>query len=160
MIVRAERPEDVAAAHAVHVAAFQREVEARLADELRADGDVLDALVAEVDGAVVGAVVLSRATIDGRGSVALGPIGVLPAHQRQGIGSALVDAALAAATGRRASEVVLLGDPAYYSRFGFVDGVTLGVLAPDPSWGRYFQVRPLSAARPGAFRYAPAFDRA
>lgn len=40
---------------------------------------------------------------------------------------------------------MLLGDPAYYGRFGFVLAERLGILAPDPSWAAHFQVRPLSA---------------
>ena len=162
MIVRPEQPGEAAAVHAVHLAAFGREVEARLADELRADGDVLLALVAEVDGAVVGSLLLSRATIGSRRSVALGPVGVLPEHQGVGIGSALVRAALDAADELGAREVVLLGDPDLYGRFGFVNGASLGVGSPDPSWGRYFQVRPMTAWDPadvGSFRYAPAFER-
>ena len=58
--------------------------------------------------------------------------------------------------------VVLLGEPAYYSRFGFVAASTLGIEAPDPAWGDYFQARALSAwdgQRSGRFRYAAPFDR-
>jgi putative acetyltransferase len=57
--------------------------------------------------------------------------------------------------------VGLLGEPAYYRRFGFVPATDLGIEAPDPAWGEYFQVRPLWSYGPalrGRFRYAPPFD--
>ena len=57
--------------------------------------------------------------------------------------------------------IVLLGDPAYYGRFGFVAGAELGILAPDPAWGEYFQALRLAAATDahrGGFRYARPFD--
>ena len=57
--------------------------------------------------------------------------------------------------------VVLLGDPGYYGRFGFVAGTSIGITPPEPAWGRHFQARPLHAWRPdlaGAFRYAAPFD--
>jgi putative acetyltransferase len=71
-------------------------------------------------------------------------------------------AVLAAADAVDEPAVALLGDPAYYRRFGFVAGSTLGVLPPVPEWGPHFQVRPLNAwddSLRGIFRYARAFDR-
>lgn len=71
-------------------------------------------------------------------------------------------AVLAAADALDEPAVALLGDPAYYSRFGFVAGATLGVLPPVLEWGRHFQVRSLNAwddTLRGTFRYAQAFDR-
>ena len=58
--------------------------------------------------------------------------------------------------------VVLLGDPAYYSRFGFGPASDLGVLAPDPQWGDFFQalaLGPREDVPAGTFRYAEPFDR-
>jgi putative acetyltransferase len=152
---------------AVHSAAFgggANAAEARLVDELRADQDVIPALsiVAVLNGDVVGHVICSRASIADRPSIGLGPLGVIPAYQRRGVGQALLHAVLAAADALDEPAVALLGDPAYYSRFGFVPGATMGVLPPVPEWGRYFQVRPLTAwddSLHGTFRYARAFDR-
>jgi putative acetyltransferase len=158
---------DQSSVRTVHRAAFgdgADAAEAQLVDNLRADRDVIPALslVAVVDGAVVGHVVCSRASIDNQPSIGLGPLGVLPAHQRRGVGQALMHAVLAAADALDEPAVALLGDPSYYSRFGFVAGSTLEVLPPVPEWGRYFQVRPLNAwhdSLGGTFRYASAFDR-
>ena len=58
--------------------------------------------------------------------------------------------------------VALLGDPAYYRRFGFRPASTVGVEAPDPAWGEKFQVRTLTAYEPGltgTFEYAEPFGR-
>ncbi|MGH4006753.1 MAG: GNAT family N-acetyltransferase [Pseudonocardiaceae bacterium] len=167
MLLRRELPVDQSAVRVVHNAAFGgggAAAEAQLVDDLRADGDVIAALsiVAVLDGDVVGHVICSRANIADRPSIGLGPLGVLPAYQRRGVGQALMHAVLAAADALDEPAVALLGEPAYYHRFGFVVGATLGVLPPVPEWGRYFQLRPLNAwddSLRGTFRYARAFDR-
>src|SRR5690349_13873785 len=94
VLVRRELPDDRPDVFAVHASAFETEMEARLVDELRDDGDVVArlSLVATLDGATVGHVVCSRATVDGRPCLGLGPLGVLPAHQRRGAGKALMHA--------------------------------------------------------------------
>lgn len=171
MLIRRERPDDADAIRAIHEAAFDKSEleghpapEAQLVDELRTDGDVVPelSLVAEVDGAIVGHVVCSRATMRGRPSLGLGPIGVRPDVQGAGIGSALMHAAIAAADALGEPAIVLLGHPDYYPRFGFEPAVGYGITPPQP-WGpRYFMVRRLTAWDPelaGAFRYAPAFER-
>jgi putative acetyltransferase len=89
-----------------------------------------------------------------------GPIGVLPDHQGLGIGSALMNALLAAADAAEVPLVALLGAPHHYSRLGFRPARELGVVPPEPEWGDAFQVRPLAAytkSLAGPFRYAPAF---
>ncbi|MDQ4020322.1 MAG: N-acetyltransferase [Actinomycetota bacterium] len=166
MLLRREH-RDQSAVRAVHNAAFgggADTAEAQLVDDLRADGDVIAALsiVAVVHGDVVGHVICSRARIADRSSIGLGPLGVIPDCQRRGVGQALMHAVLAAADALDEPAVALLGDPGYYSRFGFVAGATLGVLPPVPEWAGHFQVRPLHSwddSRRGTFRYAPAFDR-
>jgi putative acetyltransferase len=73
-----------------------------------------------------------------------------------------MEAALAAAEVTGEPVVVLLGDPKYYSRFGFVPASTLGIESPGPWGDAYFQARPLatwSAGLAGPFRYAAAFER-
>ncbi len=171
MIVRRERPGDVAAARAVQAAAFptpegaDEPIEAVLLDQLREDDGWLEdlSLVAEVDGEVVGHVVCTRGTVgaDRRPALGLGPIGVRPDHQGQGIGSALVHAVVAVAEARDETLVALLGSTEYYPRFGFQPAADHGVEAPDPTWGAHFQVRVLdpSAVVAGPFVYAEPFSR-
>ncbi len=141
----------------------ERSVESRLVDELRNAGDDIPqlCLVALEDGDVVGHVMCSRGHVGELGLVALGPIGVRPSRQRAGVGAALMHAVLGAADALNEAAVFLLGEPDYYARFGFVPAAEHGVAAPDLAWGRYFQVRPLTAWNPvctGAFRYPAAFD--
>ena len=90
-----------------------------------------------VDGdTVVGHVQMSRGGSAPTPVVALGPIGVLPARQGQGIGAALVRAALEEATQRGERVVMLLGSPAFYRRFGFRARARLGAEEPVRRRGR------------------------
>jgi putative acetyltransferase len=168
MLVREERPEDVPAVEAVTTAAFAapgdgEPVETRLLRELRADAGWLPAysLVAEDErGELVGHVVCTRGDVDGAPALGLGPISVAPASQRAGIGSALMRAVLVAAREGGETLVCLLGDPAYYGRFGFAPAAELGVAAPEPAWGAYFQALALAPDPPsGTFAYAAPFSR-
>jgi putative acetyltransferase len=167
MILRQATPADAAAVRLVHSRAFAREagapvVEALLWDrlvELGADVPVLT-FVAAVEGQVVGHVGVSEAEIDGRPVVAIGPVGVLPSHQRRGVGSALVHAVIGAAEATRRRVLILLGSPDYYARFGFQPAQPLGIEPPVTAWGEHFQVLPLTAYDPalvGTFSYAAPF---
>lgn len=162
MLIRREAPADHAAVDALHRAAFAGSAyEARLATELRTGPWALPrlALVAVDRDTVVGHVVASRATVDGRAAVGVGPLGVTPAWQGRGAGSALMHALLGATQALDETLLGLLGDPRYYRRFGFAAAAELGVLAPDPAWGEHFQALALTADAPrGAFRYADPFS--
>ncbi|RBY85485.1 GNAT family N-acetyltransferase [Blastococcus sp. TF02A-30] len=176
MIIRREQPADHDAVRALHRAAFARDPltgavrapadvpEARLVDELREDSGFLRhlSLVAVRDGVLAGHVMATRGWLEPTGAPALGlgPLGVLPAEQRNGVGSCLVHALLAVAEACDEGLVALLGAPGYYRRFGFRAAADLGVGAPDPRWGEHFQARQLTG-RPsgGTFRYAEPFSR-
>ncbi len=166
MLIRRERPADANAIRALHRAAFapSEHDHGRLVDELRDDGDAVAelSLVAERDGEIVGHVVCSYATVDGRRCLGLGPIGVLPERQRVGVGAALMHAVIAAADALGEPAIVLLGHAAYYPRFGFEPAADHGIL-PAEDWGReVFLVRRLGAwdgTLRGTFRFASAFDR-
>jgi putative acetyltransferase len=112
-------------------------------------------------GVVVGHVTASQATVATDPVVAVGPIGVLPERQGTGIGSAMMDALLAAVDAADVPLIVLLGAPEYYSRFGFRPAEDLGVIPPEPEWGDAFQARTLTAyteSVAGRFQYALAFS--
>lgn len=126
MHIRPERPEDVDAIHALTRDAFigaphSNQTEPFIIDALRAGGALAVSLVAEDGGTLVGHVALSPVRLsDGtEGWYGLGPISVVPTRQGEGIGSALMHAALAALDARGAAGCVLLGEPGYYGRFGF-----------------------------------------
>jgi putative acetyltransferase len=176
VIIRREHPRDHDAVRAVHLAAFTRDpvsgavrppedvVEARLVDELREDAGFLPhlSLVAELDDVVTGHVILTRGWLEpARAPVlGLGPLGVRPEAQRSGVGTALVHSVLAVAEAAGETLVALLGEPAYYRRFGFRAAEELGIGAPEPRWGRHFQARRLAGPRTGGtFRYADSFQR-
>lgn len=163
--VRAETPADRSAVLAVVRAAFADHGErvAALVEEL--GGHRAVSLVADIGGQVVGHVQLSRSWLDARERLVdvlvLSPLGVVPARQGVGIGTALVQAAIRAAEDLGAPLVFLEGDPAYYARFGFEPGDRHGFLRPsvripEPA----FQVRLLSSYEPwmrGALVYAEPF---
>lgn len=124
--LRGERAGDAAALARVIVAAFSDEpqggqFERRIVDALRADGRLSVSLVAVRDGRLVGHVAFSPVAIGagGEGWHGLAPLAVWPGCQRQGIGAALVRAGLDALRRAGARGCVVLGEPAYYARFGF-----------------------------------------
>ena len=108
---------------------------------------------------MAGHVVCTRGEAGGAPALGLGPISVAPERQRAGIGSALMHAVVAAAEARGERLVCLLGDPAYYGRFGFVAAAGLGVAAPDPAWGAYFQARALARTPARPLRLRAPFGR-
>ena len=125
MEIRPERPEDRDRSLEIERLAFGSDEEVAIVEGVRDDVGSF-ALVAELDGELVGHVQLSRAWIGENGVLALGPIGVLPDRQGQGIGSALMWDALEAAKTNGESAVILLGSQAFYPRFGFEPASGLG----------------------------------
>jgi putative acetyltransferase len=163
VLIRRERPDDIAAITEVHAAAFDTEMEANLVTALRASDAWLPALslVAEDHGRVIGHVVCTRAHIADVPALGLGPLGIRPAHQKSGVGSALMHAVLGAADALDEPIVVLLGHTDYYPRFGFEPASRYGIEPPVASWGEHFQARPLStydSAVRGPFAYAQPFN--
>ena len=123
MILRAEQPGEAGAIGALITAAFATAAhsdgtEAAIMARLRDSGDLLLSLVAEEAG-VLGHVAASPVTIGGaEGWACIAPVSVAPAVQRQGVGTALVQAALADLRAQGLGGVIVLGDPCYYGRFG------------------------------------------
>ncbi|MDX6277612.1 MAG: putative acetyltransferase [Nocardioidaceae bacterium] len=167
MEIRAELPADRAACLALVTAAFQKAagvepIETGLIRELFESPAYLPdlSIVAESAGEVVGHVITTRASVGEQPSLGLGPISVAPGHQREGIGSALMRATIELATARGEATIVLLGDPDYYERFGFVRADALGIEPPE-DWGRFFMVLPLvdQPVPKGRFEYAEPFRK-
>jgi putative acetyltransferase len=148
--IRPEGPEDAEAIRRLHDAAFGGPDEARIVDSLRAAGLAMLSLVAvenRVD--VVGHVLFSPMTHDGPSNLrvaAMAPVGVDPARQRRGIGSAVIREGLEMLRDSGVDVVCVLGDPAFYRRFGFEVSERLGITPADdvPAWA--FQAL---ALRPG-----------
>lgn len=164
MIIRSERPCDAEAIGAVVTAAFAQALhasgtEAAIVDALRAAGALTISLVAEdEDGAVMGHVAFSPVTIDGRqiGWFGLGPVAVRPDRQRGGVGQALIRAGLDRLKAQGAQGCVVLGEPAYYGRFGFRSDPGLRYRDAPVA---YFQRLDFGSGRPtGMAGYPQAFE--
>jgi putative acetyltransferase len=160
--IREERAGDAAAIGSVHLAAFSTPTEANLVEQLRSDGDITASLIAIDDGEIVGHVLFSRMSVEADGREldgwGLAPVAVMPDRQRTGIGSALVEAGIGRAQSTGVQIIFVLGEPAYYGRFGFDAKGAAGFASPYA--GRYFQARQLAnLPQPlvGRADYAPAF---
>jgi putative acetyltransferase len=163
MIIRPEIAEDAPAIRAVTAAAFKGApyssgTEAAIVDALRDAGALTLSLVAEEQGRIVGHVAFSPVTINGKagGWFGLGPVSVEPAEQRRGIGQALIRDGLERLKSAGAEGCVLLGDPAYYGRFGFISDLRLryGDVPPE-----YFQRLSFTGIEPeGEVAYHVGFN--
>jgi len=130
-LVRAPKPKDFPAIHAVEAAAFGREDEALIVENVRAEGASLVELVAETDGEIVGHVLFSRMTTEPTRRIAgLGPVGVRPDLQNRGYGEALCQAGIDTLRRMGADAVVVLGHPTYYPRFGFSREAAAQIASP------------------------------
>ena len=163
LTIREERAGDASAIAALTEAAFRDAphrsgTESAIVERLRSDGDLaLSLVLVNADETIIGHAAFSPVTIsDGTpGWFGLGPVSVIPLRQRAGIGTALIQAGLDRLRSRRARGCVVLGEPAYYGRFGFGHDPRLAHPGPPPE---YFQALPFAEGPPaGTVRYAPAF---
>lgn len=160
--IRKEHPNDIQAIHDATVAAFLNaphtgHTEQFIVKALREAGVLSISLVAEFESQIVGHIALSPVTIsDGATDwYGLGPISVIPEYQGKGVGSALMNEAIATLKTLNANGCVLLGDPNYYQRFGFTpkDGLILPEMPAE-----YFQALLLQGELPqGNVAYHDAF---
>lgn len=161
--IRDENPSDAVAIEVVTAAAFHAathtsHTEQFIVRALRDSGKLTVSLVAEENGQVIGHVAVSPVTIsDGTpGFYGLGPISVAPAHQGKGVGTLLMEQALARLRAFGARGCVVLGDPSYYSRFGFNAEPTLVLPGVPPE---YFQTISFVGSLPlGQVKYHDAFE--
>jgi putative acetyltransferase len=160
--IRSEGTADHAAIARVQRAAFGREAEADLVSALRHDGLAVLSLVALHSEIVVGHVMFSALRVEvSRDLVAtsLAPLAVAPVFQRRGYGSALVRAGIEGLRAKGCQAIIVLGDPAYYARFGFSAGLTRNLIAPFR--GPAFMGLELSAGaltgHVGSVTYPPPF---
>ena len=121
-MIRAEEQSDIPLVRSLHRSAFPTAAEADLVDALRASGHLLVSLVAMDTSQLVGHVAFSPVSISDASPVGAGlaPVAVLPAHQQRGFGARLIRAGIEACRDIGIDYVVVLGEPSYYQRFGFV----------------------------------------
>lgn len=161
MLIRPERLGDAARIHAVHAGAFPTAAEARLVDQLRAAGHLRVSLVAEVGDVMVGHVAFSPVTASsGAAGAGLAPISVVDSYRLRGIATNLIRDGLAACREAGFGWVAVLGQPRYYSRFGFRAASEFG-LSDAYRGGAAFQalelVRGTLPVGGGLVRYAREF---
>jgi putative acetyltransferase len=128
IIIRNETHDDISAITEVTIAAFKtlkisNHTEQFIIEALRAAKALIVSLVAEMDGRMIGHIAFSPITIsDGTPNwYGLGPVSVLPEHQRKGIGKALIKEGLARLKDINAQGCCLVGHPDYYRKFGFTN---------------------------------------
>lgn len=130
IMIRAEIPSDIDTIYKIEAAAFEGEAHADLVNLLRAEDELILSQVAGLNDTIVGHAAYSLVTVTDGDIVqrfpALGPIGVLPRYQGQGIGSALVRAGLEAMRDMGYGLLFLVGSPRYYPRFGYQPAQPLG----------------------------------
>lgn len=130
--IRESLPGDKTSIETLYAEAFPDEDLLPVVRELLRGGPRVFSLVAMAEGALVGHVSFTYCSIVGRSDkvAMLAPLAVAPARQRQGIGKALVHAGFRKLEDAGISHVYVLGDPAYYGRFGFTP--EYGVSPPYP----------------------------
>jgi putative acetyltransferase len=165
MLIRAEEEKDRTAVHAVNASAFETLAEADLVDALREQAQPIVSLVAEDDGVVVGHIMFSPVSLSGHPELkvmGLAPMAVAPAHQRKGVGSALVRAGLERCKELGFSAVVVLGHPEYYPRFGFSPAAGFGIRceheAPEEAFMAVEIQRAALSGKSGTVKYHAAFS--
>jgi len=152
ILIRPETPADHTAIHDVTERAFATMPysdgdEQELIDKLRESEVLSISLVAESDGEVAGHIAFSPASAaDGsQGWFALGPVAVEPKLQRQGVGKKLIRQGIELLGKLNASGCVLVGDPNYYSYFGFKP---FPQFCPEGQPAEFFMILPLAIAKP------------
>jgi putative acetyltransferase len=156
VIIRPETAADHDAIRKVNDEAFGGPIEAKLVDAIRASDRFLPelSLVAVSEGQTRGHVISSYVDVEpgSRRVLQVGPLAVLPSHQRRGIGSALMEETIRIADARGEPLLLIEGNPRYYERFGFTRADAVGIEPPPEAHGpQYFMIRPLAGYDP-AFR--------
>jgi len=162
MEIREEHAGDISEIRELNQQAFGQSQEGNIVDALRSNGAVLLSLVATLDDHVVGHILYSPVSLSGVDGAALGPMAVLPQHQRQGIGSKLIEEG-----NRRLKEsgcpfIIVVGHANFYPRFGFKRASTCAIACEWEIPDEAFMVLTLDHARmagvSGLAQYRPEFS--
>jgi len=167
MEVRSEKPEDIEAIRKVNIAAFGRESEANLVDQLRNVTSTFSFVAVESDQ-IVGHIFFSPVVIQGECAdnlplLGLAPVAVIPDYQRQGIGTLLIEYGLENCAQFGCKAVVVLGSPEYYPRFGFIRAKEKGLRCEYTVPDEAFMVLELESGAlhgcVGTVKYHSEFDK-
>ncbi len=149
--IREIRPSDLAPLEALYAKAFPNEDLLPLVRELLDEVRAVLSLVFDADGAPIGHAAFTRCSVAGLPETValLGPIAVLPVSQRGGIGSSLIREGLRQMRNEGVTRVQVLGDPAFYKRFGFEPDTRIATPYPLPDeWRQAWQAVELNEAKP------------
>jgi putative acetyltransferase len=154
LIIRPETAADHDGIRNVNDEAFGEPIDAKLVDAIRASDRYVPelSLVAVSEGLTLGHVISSYVDVEpgARRVLQVGPLAVLPSHQRRGIGTALMKETIRIADARAEPLLLIEGNPKYYERFGFSRADAAGIEPPPEAHGpQYFMIRPLAAYDPG-----------
>jgi len=161
--IREERADDIAAVRDLNRRAFGQDQESNIVDALRANGAALLSLVATLNGQVVGHIMYSPLSIDGKfEGAALGPMAVLPQCQRRGIGSRLIEAGNRKLKDDGCPFIIVVGHADYYPRFGFKPASEHGIKCEWDVPDNVFMLLVLDQAKmagvAGLAKYRPEFS--
>ena len=156
--IRVEEPSDIKSIRAMHLRAFGEDSPGQLVDDLRdAKCDVIS-LVYEHDGQILGHVLFSRLDAPFR-ALTMAPVGVCPTMHKRGIGTALILKGLEHAMHAGWQVAFVLGDPAYYQRFGFSATAALGYTSPYRGPANMAILLDPNAPTTGVVKFPSAFDQ-
>ncbi len=163
LTIREANDEDRPAILAVIEAAFARADEAAIVEKLWADDAISLDIVATIGGEIVGHCAFSPLSASPPLSGALigmAPVAVAPAHQKKGVGAAMIETGVDTCRMRGARLIAVLGAPAYYSRFGFTPASARNICWDAVDAGEAFRLITFAAmddAPPRTLRYHDAF---
>lgn len=163
-LIRPEVDGDAAAVRHVHLTAFRTAAEADLVERLRANGKAIIELVALDGDSLVGHILFSPLALRPRAGtvgLGLGPIAVMPDHEKHGVGRRLIQNGLAECHRWGAGFVVVIGDPPYYTRFGFEPAAKHGLRSEYKAGDAFMVFKLESGALPPRgtiVKYAPEFS--
>lgn len=130
-LIRREQPQDIPEIRQVHLRAFGQKQEASVVDKLRKNCNSILSLVALADGKIVGHIMFSPAIIEGKHGKLVGtglaPLAVLPEYQKKGIGTQLLQTAIARIKESGCPFIIVAGRSKYYTRFGFEPACKFGI---------------------------------
>lgn len=128
--IRAAQEDDLVGIEVVHATAFGRDEEAHLPNAVICAGHEVISIVAEATDRHLVGHALFTALGGLEGALALGPVAVIPQFQNAGVGTRMIEAGLEHARSAGWRSVFVLGEPAYYARFGFRDDLARGAVVP------------------------------
>jgi putative acetyltransferase len=160
--IREEDPSDVATIRDLNKLAFGQDQESNIVGALRSNEAALLSLVATLKGRVVGHIMYSPVSLGDVVGAGLGPMAVLPDHQRQGIGSKLVETGNQKLGEAGRPFIVVLGHADFYPRFGFKPASTYGITCEWEVPDNVFMVLVLDQGKmhgvSGLAKYRPEFS--